>query len=138
MGKQVVGDNLGSVQVNALNVVPGTSSSQEVEELLRLIRKNDYKVICHLSQTPSKISIFSLLLCSEAHRNALMKLLSSAFMPQNITVNQLEGVVASISADNGLGFTNFDLPPEGRNHNKALHISMECKGTTLSPVLVDT
>ncbi|XP_050875552.1 uncharacterized protein LOC127079174 [Lathyrus oleraceus] len=118
--------------------VPGTSSSQEVEELLRLIRKSDYKVIDHLSQTPSKILILSLLICFEAHRNALIKLLSSAFVPQNIIVNQLERVVASISADNGLGFTDFDLPPEGRNHNKVMHISMECKGTTLSHVLVDT
>lgn len=67
-----------------------------------------------------------------------MKLLTFTFVPINITVNQLEGVVASISADNGLGFTDFDLPPEGRDYNKALHISMECKGTTLSSVLMDT
>lgn len=46
--------------------------------------------------------------------------------------------MASISADIGLGFMDFDLPPEGRNHNKALQISMECKGTTLSRVLADT
>ena len=26
----------------------------------------------------------------------------------------------------------------GKNHNKALHISIECKGTTLAHVLVDT
>lgn len=59
-------------------------------------------------------------------------------MPQNITVNQLEGVVASISADNDLGFTDFDIPPKGRNHSIALHIYMECKVITLSCVLVDT
>lgn len=134
----MVSDDSGSAQVNAPSVVPGTSLSQEVEELLRLIRKSDYKVIDHLNQTSSKIWILSLLLCSEAHRNSLMKLLSSAFVPQNITVNQLEGVMASISVDNGLGFTNFDLPLEERNHNKALHIYMECKGTPLSCVLVDT
>ncbi|XP_050889558.1 uncharacterized protein LOC127094827 [Lathyrus oleraceus] len=115
-GKQVVGNNSESVSANAPNAVPGTSSSQEVEELLRLIRKSDYKVIDHLSQTPSKISILSLLLCSEAHRNVLGKLLSSSFVPQNITVNQLEWVVASISADNGLGFTELDLPLKGCNH----------------------
>lgn len=86
----------------------------------------------------SKISILPWLLCSEAHNNAFMKLLSYAFVPQNITVNQLEMVVASISADNGLGFTDFGLPPEGRNHKKALHISMEYRGTTLFHVLVDT
>lgn len=137
-GKQVICDNSGSIQVNTPNVVPVTSSSQEVEELLRLIRKSDYKVIDHLSQTPSKISILSLLLCTEAHMNVLIKILSSTFVPQNIIVNQLERVMASISADNCLGFADFDLPPEGRNHNKALHISMEHKGTTLSRVLVDT
>lgn len=67
-----------------------------------------------------------------------MKLLSTAYVPQEISVNQLEGVISSISAENGLGFTNADLLREGLNHNKALHISIECKGTTLSHVLVDT
>src|ERR1044072_6425831 len=84
------------------------------------------------------MSMLSLLVYSEAHRNALMKLLKNSFVPQEITVGQFETVCASISAGNGLGFTDFDLPPEGHNHNKALHISMECKGTTLSRVLVDT
>lgn len=112
--------------------------NQEVEELLRIIKKSDYKVVDHLSQTPSKISILSLLLCSETHRSALMKLLSTAYVPQEISVNQLEGVISSISAENGLGITNADLPREGKSHNKALHISIECKGTTLSHVLVDT
>lgn len=79
--------------------MPGTSSSQEVEKLLRIIRKSDYKVVDQLSQTPSKISILSLLLCSETHRNALVKLLSFDFVPQDITINQLEGVVASISTN---------------------------------------
>lgn len=126
------------INVPQQRAVPSASSSREVEELLRIIRKSDYKVVDHFSHTPSKISILYLLLCSETHRNYLVKLLSSAFVPQDITINQLEGVVDSISTDNGLGFTDVDLPSEGRNHNKTLHISMECKGTTLSCVLVDT
>ncbi|XP_058745783.1 uncharacterized protein LOC131618617 [Vicia villosa] len=56
---------------------------------------------------------------------------------KKISVNQLEGVVSNINAGNGLGFTDADLPSEGRNHNKALHISVECKGTMLSCVIVD-
>ena len=81
--------------------------------------------------------ILSLLRDSEAHRNTLMKLLNTVFVLQEISVNQLKSVCESITSSNGLGFTNFNLPPEGRNHNKALNISMECKGTTLSCVLVD-
>ncbi|XP_058746156.1 uncharacterized protein LOC131619029 [Vicia villosa] len=79
-----------------------------------------------------------LLLCSETHRNALLRLLSTAFVPPEISVNQLEGVVSNINAGNGLGFTDAYLLSEGRNHNRALHISVECKGTMLSRVLVDT
>ncbi|XP_050909193.1 uncharacterized protein LOC127122964 [Lathyrus oleraceus] len=41
-------------------------------------------------------------------------------------------------SDHGLGFTDLDLTMDGRNYNKALHISMECKGAVLSHVLVDT
>lgn len=134
-GKQIAVED--PVQKNAQNTET-SPSTDEVEELLRIIRKSDYKVIDQLGQTPSKISILSLLLCSEAHRNSLMKLLNMAYVPQEITVNQFEHVVANISAGSGLGFTDSDLPPEGKNHNKALHISIECQDTHLSRVLVDT
>ncbi|XP_058759673.1 uncharacterized protein LOC131632984 [Vicia villosa] len=90
-GKQVVTDVQNPPTQNGAS--DNAVSSKDVEELLRIIRKSDYK---------------------------------------------LEAVANNISAGNGLGFTDHDLPPKGRNHNKALHISMECKGTTLSRVLVDT
>lgn len=94
----MMADNQEPVQINVpqQSAVPGASSSQEVEELLRIIRKSDYKVVDQLSQMSSKISILSLILCSKTHRNVLVKYLSSAFVPQDITINQLEGVVASI------------------------------------------
>ncbi|KAI5387225.1 hypothetical protein KIW84_073389 [Lathyrus oleraceus] len=111
---------------------------KDVEEFMKIIKKSDYKVVDQLNQTPSKISILSLLLCSEAHRNALLKMLNLAYVPQEISVNQLEGVIANVSTRHGLGFTDLDLTPEGRNHNKALHITMECNGAVLSHVLVDT
>ena len=46
--------------------------------------------------------------------------------------------MASLTTDNGLGFSNADLASLGKNHNKALHVSVECKGSTLAHVLVDT
>ena len=54
-GKQVVNDS------------PGTSFEQQVEQLIRVIKKSDFKVVDQLNQTPAKISILSLLLYSEAH-----------------------------------------------------------------------
>ena len=46
--------------------------------------------------------------------------------------------MASLTADNGLGFFDADLTANGNNHNDALHVSIECRGTTLAHVLVDT
>ncbi|KAI5404211.1 hypothetical protein KIW84_051381 [Lathyrus oleraceus] len=118
--------------------VPKNSFEKNVEEFMRIIKKSDYKIVDQLNQTPSKISILSLLMCSKAHRNALLKMLNMAYVPQEISVNQLEGVIANVNMRHGLGFTDLDLTPEGRNHNRALHITMECKGAILSHVLVDT
>ena len=51
---------------------------------------------------------------------------------------KFENCVSSLIADNGLGFSDADLTHLGKNHNKALHVSIECKGTTLAHVLADT
>ncbi|KAI5430834.1 hypothetical protein KIW84_035096 [Lathyrus oleraceus] len=132
-GKQAVNEGTSAPQVGS-----EPTFTKDVDELLRIIKKSDYKVVDQLIQTSSKISILSLPLCSEARREALLKVLNAAYVPQKISVNQLEGIIANVHASNGLGFTDSDLTPAGRNHNKAMHISMECKDTMLSHVLVDT
>ena len=47
-------------------------SAQEMEKVLKIIKKSDYKIVEQLRQTPSKISMLSLLLCSEEHAQALI------------------------------------------------------------------
>ena len=59
-------------------------------------------------------------------------------MPQETYVDQFQECVAILTADNGLGFYDADLTSKGRKHNDALHVSVECRGTTLAHVLVDT
>ena len=81
--------------------------------------------------------MISLLLCSGAHAQALIKFLKKAHVPQETTVDQFENCVASLTADNGLGFSDADLKPVGWNYKKALIVSIEWKGTTLVHVLVD-
>ena len=98
-GKQVANEGTSAPQVGS-----EPTFVKDVDELLRIIKKSDYKVVDQLIQTPSKISILSLLLCSEAHREALLKVLNTAYVPQEISVNQLEGIVANVHASNGLGF----------------------------------
>lgn len=111
---------------------------EEVEEFLRIIKKSDYKVVDQLNQTPSKISMLSLLLSSEAYRDSLMKVLSIAHIMKDIMVVQFDDVIACVTNRNFLGFNDDELSVEGKNHNKALHISLRCINTILSRVLVDT
>ena len=82
--------------------------------------------------------MLSLLLCTEAHAKALVKFLKTAHVPQEISADQFGSYVASLTTDNVLGFSDADLTLEGRNHNRALYVSIEYKGTTLSHVLIDT
>ena len=52
----------------ALTEAPKTTaveaSQQEMEEILKIIKKSDFNVVEQLGHTPSKISMLSLLLCS--------------------------------------------------------------------------
>jgi len=45
--------------------------------------------------------------------------------------------MGNITACNSLSFSDEELPEEGKNHNLALHISVNCKTDALSNVLVD-
>lgn len=79
-------------------------SIEEGQEFLKLIKQSDFKIVDQLGQTPSKISILSSLLSSEAHRKALLKVLNTDNVMQYISVEQFDGVVAKISASRYLGF----------------------------------
>lgn len=137
-------DEVPSKEPTTNTAVPAKDKSKEVvtndedAEFLRIIRKSDYKVVDQLHQTPSKISVLSLLLNSPAHRAALQKVLTQAHVAQDITTGQFDHVIANITACNTLSFSNEELPKEGPNHNRALHISVKCEEDNLERVLVDT
>lgn len=53
----------------------GAGSNSDFEEVLKLIKKSEYKVVDQLMQIPSMIYVLSLLLNSKAHIESLMKVL---------------------------------------------------------------
>src|SRR3954468_4937733 len=108
-----------------------------MEEILKIICKSDYNIVEQLGHTASKISMLFLLKYSEAHAKALMRFLKAAHVPPEISFVKFEYCFYNLMVNNGLGFSDVDLTPAGKNHNKALHISIECNGATLSHVLVD-
>ncbi|XP_050897628.1 uncharacterized protein LOC127104486 [Lathyrus oleraceus] len=81
--------------------------AEEDREILKIIKKSDYK------------------------------LLNEAYVAKDINVIQFDNVVANLNASSCLMFIDDDLPPNGREHNMALHISIQCTDVTLARVLVD-
>ncbi|EOX99283.1 Uncharacterized protein TCM_007907 [Theobroma cacao] len=85
---------------------------------------------------PARISLLSLLLNSEAHRNALLKVLNQAYVAQDISVEKLDHIVGNITVGNFIAFNDEEIPSGGRGSNKALHITIKCKDHAVPRILV--
>jgi len=130
------------VQVQGPNKGKGVSQPsgivyEDSDEILNLIKRSEYKVVDQLLQTPSKISIMSFLVNSDAHREALVNVLNQAYVDHDVTLGQFGSIAGNVTACNNLGFSDEDHPTEGKNHNLALHISVNCKSDSISNVLID-
>ncbi|XP_050916730.1 uncharacterized protein LOC127131882 [Lathyrus oleraceus] len=136
--KMQVEESTVSNKPNVMEESSRANINSEFDEVLRLIKKSEYKTVDQLLQTPSKISILSLLMSYEAHREALQKVLEQAYFDHDVTIGQFDSIVANITACNNLSFSHEELPVEGKDHNMALHISMNCLTDSLSGVFVDT
>lgn len=113
-------------------------TAEEDREFLKIIKKSDYNVGDQLNQTPSKISIISLLMSSKAHRTALLKFLNEAYVVEDISFDQFNDVVVNLNASSCLMFIDDDFPSNGREHNMVIYISIQSAYVTLARVLVDT
>ncbi|KAF1859175.1 hypothetical protein Lal_00001006 [Lupinus albus] len=68
-------------------------SEEEACEFLRFIKQSEYQVIDQLSRTPAKVSLLSLLMNSEAHREVLFKVLNRAHVNHDISTDKLGGII---------------------------------------------
>ncbi|KAK8579300.1 hypothetical protein V6N13_142513 [Hibiscus sabdariffa] len=109
----------------------------EAKEFLKILKHNEFNVVEHLNRLPAQISMLSLLLSSELHRNALLKMLNQTFVPKEISADKMDRLVGNIAMENFLSFSDKEIPEGGRGSHKALHITTRCKGYMLPGVLVD-
>ena len=109
----------------------------EVEDFLRIIKNSEDGVVKQLNKMPTHISVLSLLLASEVHRKALVKVLNKAHVPEDITTPSFENMVTAVLATNQLTFSDDELPPKGRGHVKALHITVKTRERIVAKVLID-
>ncbi|XP_016755114.1 uncharacterized protein [Gossypium hirsutum] len=110
---------------------------EEAVEFLKFLKHSEDNAVEQLHKQPARISVLSLLLNSEVHRNALMKMLNETYVSKDISVSKLDWLVNNISADNFIFFNDDEIPSRGMGSTKALHITARCKGHILPGVLID-
>ncbi|KAK8675045.1 hypothetical protein V6N13_033118 [Hibiscus sabdariffa] len=103
----------------------------EAKEFLKILKHSELNVVEQLNKLPARISMLSLLLSSEPHRNTLLKLLNQTFVPKEISIDMVDRLVGNITMDNFISFSDEEIPKGARGSYKALHITTRCKGHTL-------
>ncbi|XP_070022554.1 uncharacterized protein [Nicotiana sylvestris] len=90
-----------------------------------------------LRKTPAQILLFSLLIYSDEHRHALMKILNESHVPDKISMIHLEKIANKIFEVNRVTFSDDELHVEGTKHNRALYLMVKCEDSVVTRVLVD-
>ncbi|XP_070019983.1 uncharacterized protein [Nicotiana sylvestris] len=112
-------------------------TEEEAEEFLKKMKVQDYSIVEQLRKTPAQILLLSLLIHSDEHRRALMKILNEAHVPEKISVNHLETIASKIFEANRVTFSDDELPVEGTEHNKAFYLTVKCEDSVVTRVLID-
>ena len=111
-------------------VPKGTSkpvTEKKACEFLKFIKHSEYSVIEQLKKMPVRISLLSLFQSSKTHRNAFLKALGEAYVTPTISVDGIDQLVGNITASACIAFTDVEIPLEGRDSTKALHITIKYK-----------
>ncbi|XP_016675184.1 uncharacterized protein [Gossypium hirsutum] len=98
---------------------------EEAKEFLKFMKHSEYSVVEQLRKQPARISILALLLSSEVHRSALMKVLNETYVTNDISVSKLDRLVNNIrvlvdngSALNVLPLSTLNKLPVDSSHMK--------------------
>ncbi|PKI38547.1 hypothetical protein CRG98_041064 [Punica granatum] len=118
----------GKAPATEVRAVPGSSpfpskrvTEEEAEAFMKVIKASEYKVVEQMAKSPAHISLLTLLLSSEPHQEALLRVLTEAQVPKEMPPDRIEETVGCIFS-NTISFSDDELPSEGWTHSRALHI----------------
>ncbi|PKI69498.1 hypothetical protein CRG98_010109 [Punica granatum] len=111
-------------------------TEEEVEAFMKIVKASEYKVVDQMAKSPAHISLLTLLLGSEPHREAFLRVLTSAQVPKGTPPDRIEETVGSIFS-NTISFSDDELPSEGWSHSRALHIVCKCNNYIIGRVMID-
>ena len=90
-----------------------------------------------MNKTSTMISLLSLFQNSDTHRNALLNALGEAYVTPNLSMDGVDHLIRNITTGACIAFTDEEIPPEGRDSTKALHITIKCKSHVMPQALLD-
>ena len=98
--------------------------------------REDDEIIKQLHSTHDRISIWSFLASSTTHRQTLNRALSQIQVDKTISP---EGLIHMFTVGRAscIVFSEDDLPPEGSDHTRPLHILIGCLGRRVPSILLD-
>ncbi|PKI40456.1 hypothetical protein CRG98_039160 [Punica granatum] len=108
----------------------------EAKSFMKIIKASEYKVVEQMAKSPAHVSLLALLLSSEPHREALLRVLTAAQVPKETAPDMIEEIVNSIFS-NTISFSDDELPSEGWAHSRALHIVCKCNNYVVGRVMID-
>ncbi|GLU09549.1 hypothetical protein SLE2022_264030 [Rubroshorea leprosula] len=77
------------------------------------------------------------MLSSEAHLDALLRVLKEAHVPKNINTQKFGTMVRAMLASNYINFMDDEILDEGNGQTKALHIFVQCQMMNVPHVLIN-
>ncbi|PKI63050.1 hypothetical protein CRG98_016574 [Punica granatum] len=89
-----------------------------------------------MAKSPAHISLLALLLGSEPHREALLRVLTAAQVPKGTSPDRIEETISSIFSST-ISFSDDELPSKGCAHSRALHIVCKCNNHIVGRVMID-
>nr|XP_016465722.1 PREDICTED: uncharacterized protein LOC107788557 [Nicotiana tabacum] len=121
-GKEIMGE------VNEMNQ-PRKYHNPEEKKMLKLSKDKRFSPKKPVSSEEAEDS--------NEHQKVLLKILNEADVPVETSVEQLKRMAEQFFEVNRISFSRDDLPQEGATHNKALHLTVKCKGYYMKRVMLD-
>ena len=112
-------------------------TEKKMEEFLKFIKHSENSIVEQLHKIPAKISLLALMMNSEPHREAMLKVLKQAYVPHNASIEKIDRLIGNVMMDNYISFSDDEISPDGRGSTKALHITTKVKDCTLPKVLIN-
>ena len=84
-------------------------TEKEANEFLKFIKHSEYSIVEQLHKLPAKISLLALMMNSNPHREAVLKVLKQAYMPHNASIDKIDRLVRNVMIDNYISFSDDEI-----------------------------